>query len=150
MEVMMKINKMYTKISEKHVLQTNTFKNACIAFISGGSMGAIAQILYIWFVNILKMSDTTASSYIILLVIVLTSILTGIGVYDKLAQKCGAGVFIPISGFANALTSCAMEYKNEGLIYGIGSNVFKLAGSVITYGIVSTYILGILRYLLKI
>jgi stage V sporulation protein AC len=79
-------------------------------------------------------------------IIFITALLTGFGIFDKISQNTGAGSFIPISGFANALTSSALESKSEGLIYGIGSNMFKLAGSVITYGIVSAYILGILRY----
>jgi hypothetical protein len=71
-------------------------------------------------------------------------------IFDKIAQKCGAGTFVPISGFANALTSSALECKSEGIIYGIGSNMFKLAGSVITYGIVSAYLLGIVRYVVYV
>ena len=79
-------------------------------------------------------------------IIFVSALLTGLGLFDKLAQIFGAGTFVPISGFSNSLTSAALESKAEGLIYGIGSNMFKLAGSVITYGIVSAYILGIIRY----
>ena len=68
------------------------------------------------------------------------------GIYDKLAQIFGGGLFVPISGFANALASSAMECRSEGFIFGIGSNMFKLAGSVIIYGIVSALIFSTLRY----
>ena len=71
---------------------------------------------------------------------------TGLGVYDKVAKHAGAGLFVPITGFSNALTSSALECKHEGLIYGIGSNMFKLAGSVITYGIVSAILLSLITY----
>ena len=74
---------------------------------------------------------------------------TGLGLYDVGAQYLGAGLFIPISGFANSLSSSALEAKNEGLIYGIGSNMFKLAGSVLTYGFVTAYILAILTYIIQ-
>ena len=85
---------------------------------------------------------------VIVTIILITAITTGFGIYDKAAQYCGAGLFIPISGFANSLTSAAMEGKSEGPIYGIGSNMFKLAGSVLTYGIASAFFFGALRFIL--
>ena len=119
---------------------------AIIAFVSGGIVALIGQGFYDLYTKVLDVSDKDGISLMLVTVIFITALLTGIGVFDKVSQKCGAGTFIPISGFANALTSSALESKSEGLIYGIGSNMFKLAGSVITYGIVSAYILGILRY----
>lgn len=119
---------------------------ALIAFISGGIIALIGQGFFDLYTKILNVSDKDGISLMLVTIIFITAILTGFGLFDKLAQKCGAGTFIPISGFANALTSSALESKSEGLIYGIGSNMFKLAGSVITYGIVSAYILGIFRY----
>ena len=85
--------------------------------------------------------------HLLVTIIFVSALLTGLGIFDKLGQLFGAGTFVPISGFSNALTSAALESKAEGLIYGIGSNMFKLAGSVITYGIVSVSFLGIIRYL---
>ena len=82
----------------------------------------------------------------VMVIVFAAALLTGLGIYDKLAQICGAGLFIPISGFANSLTACAMEGRSEGPIYGIGSTMFKLAGSVLTYGIVAAYTLGIVRW----
>ena len=93
------------------------------------------------------MEKDMAISISVVSIVVLSAVLTGLGVFDKLAQYCGAGLFVPISGFANALTSCAMEGKSEGLIFGIGSNMFKLAGSVLTYGICAAVLFGMLRYL---
>ena len=91
-------------------------------------------------------SKENATILTILLFILLAGVFTGFGVYDKMAKKAGAGFFVPITGFSNALTSSAMECKREGLIYGIGSNMFKLAGSVITYGIVSAIVFSLIRY----
>ena len=79
-----------------------------------------------------------ADAYVIMAVTVMAiaSLSTAIGVYDQLSRKCGAGMFVPISGFANSLTSSALEGKSEGWVMGIGCNMFKLAGTVITYGVV--------------
>ena len=120
---------------------------AIIAFISGGIVALIGQAFYDLYSKGFNVEDKDAISLMLVTIIFITALLTGLGVFDKISQKTGAGTFIPISGFANALTSSALESKSEGLIYGIGSNMFKLAGSVITYGIVSAYILGILRYI---
>lgn len=123
---------------------------AIIAFISGGVVAIIGQAFYDLYTIALKVDGKDAVSLMLVSIIFITALLTGLGVFDKIAQKTGAGTFIPISGFANSLTSSALESKSEGLIYGIGSNMFKLAGSVITYGIVSAYILGIIRYIVYI
>ena len=96
----------------------------------------------------LGVDQTTAMSMCVVTIILIAAILTGIGVFDKAAQVCGAGLFVPITGFANSLTSCALEGKTEGFIYGIGGNMFKLAGSVLTYGIASAFVFGSIRYLL--
>lgn len=120
---------------------------AIIAFISGGLVAIIGQLIFDIYNKGFNINDKDSISLMLVTIIFITALLTGIGIFDKIAQKTGAGTFIPISGFANALTSSALESKSEGLIYGIGSNMFKLAGSVITYGIVSAYILGILRYI---
>lgn len=120
---------------------------ALIAFFSGGIVALIGQCLFDLYNKGFNIEEKDSISLMLVTIIFITALLTGIGIFDKIAQKTGAGTFIPISGFANALTSSALESKSEGLIYGIGSNMFKLAGSVITYGIVSAYILGILRYI---
>ena len=108
----------------------------------------LAQISKVLLMEYFMIEASLASSYVIACIIIITSITTGLGWYDKLAQYCGAGLFIPISGFSNALTSSALEGKSEGLIYGIGSRMFALAGSVLTYGIVSAALFAFIRYLL--
>ena len=94
------------------------------------------------------MEEKSALSLVVVTIILATALATGFGVYDKLAQRCGAGLFIPISGFANALSAAALEGRSEGPIYGIGTNMFKLAGSVLTYGIASAFFFGALRFLM--
>ena len=136
----------YKKISEKNKTFKNKKKNLLMAFIGGGVIALLSQGIFDIFFYALNQDEKTSLTLMLVVVIFVSALLTGIGVFDKIAQHFGAGSFIPISGFSNALTSCALESKSEGLIYGIGSNMFKLAGSVITYGIVSAYLLGIIKY----
>ncbi len=134
--------------AKAHVPKQHKGKNALIAFISGGLIGAIGQALCYLYMDIFALDEKNALPIVIVTIILLTAITTGFGIYDKAAQYCGAGLFIPISGFANSLTAAAMEGKSEGLIYGIGTNMFKLAGSVLTYGIASAFFFGALRFLM--
>ena len=83
-----------------------------------------------------------------LIVVAITSILTAFGLFDKIGQRAGAGTYIPITGFANSMTSSAIEGKSEGIILGIMSNMFKLAGAVIVAGVVSAFISSSLIYLI--
>lgn len=137
----------YNNVVNKNKSNKNKIKNAFMAFISGGCVALIGQGIYDLFFYAFNVDSKNALTLTLVMIILVSAILTGFGLFDKLAQYMGAGSFIPISGFSNALTSAALESKSEGLIYGIGSNMFKLAGSVITYGIVSAYILGILKYI---
>lgn len=137
----------YKKIVDENKTSKNKFKRALLAFIGGGCVALLGQLIYDLLI-LAKIESKDALSLMLVSIIAISAILTGFGVFDKIAQHIGAGSFIPISGFSNALTSAALESKSEGLIYGIGSNMFKLAGSVITYGIVSAYILGIVKYCL--
>ena len=113
-------------------------------------MGIIGQGLLTMYQQLLGLDAKAAAGPMVITVVFVTALLTGLGIYDKLVQKCGAGLFIPISGFANSLTSCAMEGRSEGPIYGIGSTMFKLAGSVLTYGIAAAYTLGLLRWVVSL
>lgn len=132
------------EVQKKHTVNEHKTKKAMIAFVFGGSFAVVVQLLSDYLD--VSMSHDLATTLATMIVIFVSSLLTGLGVYDKLAQKVGAGLFIPISGFSNALTSSALECKSEGLIFGIGGNMFKLAGSVLTYGIVSAIIFTAIRY----
>lgn len=139
--------KQLKELSDRHQVQKNQIKKIGIAFVSGGIMAILGQIILE--ILMLYYSKENATILTTLLFIFSASLLTGIGVYDQIAKWAGAGLFIPITGFSNALTSSALECKNEGLIYGIGSNMFKLAGSVITYGIVSAILFSMFSYLVR-
>ena len=85
---------------------------------------------------------------VILTLIIIASILTALGIFDTCVSKLKSALIIPITGFAHSMTSAALEYRKEGLVLGIGANIFKLAGTVILYGIVSVYVFGILRLII--
>ena len=119
-----------------------------IAFIVGGIVGVIGQLLITFYSSFESISESTASNLMMVTLIFLSSLFTGLGFFDHLVSKFGAGLIVPITGFSHSTTSSAMEYRKEGLVYGIGSNIFKLSGSVILYGVVSAYIFGIIRYII--
>lgn len=136
----------YNKLADKLKPKIPYFKNCIYAFLFGGSIGAFGQLLFNIYVNLMHLSDDNASALMSVSIVLIASILTGLGLYDKAAKKAGAGTFVPISGFANSMTSAALEAKSEGLVLGIGCNMFKLGGTVITFGIVASTILGVIRY----
>lgn len=137
----------YKKLTKKFSPKENKMKNMIIAFIVGGLIGLLGQILITVYSSFDNISTNDASSLMMVTIIFLSCLFTALGFFDKWVSKAGAGLFVPISGFAHATSSSALEYKKEGLVFGIGSNIFKLTGSVILYGVVSAYIFGIIRFI---
>lgn len=142
--------KVFNEIVKIRKFKPNKINHAIWAFLCGGLIGLFGQLLLLFFNNTLNLSVQDSRTYMYFVIIFITNILTSIGVFDMFSTYAGAGAFIPISGFANALTSCAIEGRSEGLIFGIGSNMFKLAGSVIVYGISSAIIYSIFYYFLSL
>ena len=136
----------YKKIVNKYYPSENKIKNALLAFISGGIIGIISVIIFN-ILNYFKISNSNI--YTIVILILLASILTALSIFDNLVEKFKCGIIIPITGFAHSMTSSAIDYKKDGFIQGIGSNTFKLAGSVILYGTVSAFILTIVRVIIN-
>ncbi|MCR5787888.1 MAG: SpoVA/SpoVAEb family sporulation membrane protein [Bacilli bacterium] len=135
----------YKKIVDKHTKKDKKDRNYVKAFMSGGLLGFISQLIFIIFTSVFKFSEHSVSSYISLSIIGIASFLTALGIFDKIILKARSGLIIPTTGFAHSVTSSAIDYKKEGFINGIGSNVFHLAGSVILYSIVASFILAIVR-----
>lgn len=140
--------KEYQKIVDKHKPKEKRGLNALVAFVIGGMVGVIGQFLIEFYSSYLDISTKDASVFMIVTLIFFASLFTALGFFDKWVSFAKCGLIIPIIGFAHSMTSAGIEYKKEGPIYGLGSNIFKLAGSVILYGIVSAWIFGFLRYLL--
>lgn len=141
---------LFAKTAKKNYPKKPKVRNAIVAFLSGGLVAIIGQVILNIILNYTDYTLKEALPFVSITIIIITVILTGFGVYDKIGQICGAGLFIPISGFANSMASSAIESRSEGLVYGVGGNMFKLAGTVIVYGVVATYILGIIRFLLSL
>lgn len=132
----------YYKIIKDVTPKDKKYRNYLLAFFMGGLISFLAELINIILSEYTSISLEDRTIIIIFLFILIGAILTGVGIFDNLVQIFGAGLFIPITGFSNAICSEAMEYKSEGPIYGIGANMFKLAGSVITYGVVTSIILS--------
>ena len=139
----------YKKITEKYIPKENKFKKMIIAFFVGGLIGLFGQILIKFYSSFENISINEASNLMMVTIIFLSCLFTALGFFDSWVEKAGAGLFIPISSFAHATTSSALEYKKEGFVFGIGSNIFKLSGSVILYGVMAAYVFGIIRFLLE-
>ena len=138
----------YNEIVKKHSPKEDISKNAMIVFVAGGIFGALSELLLELYMIWLNVPRKEAGVIVIITLIILSSILTAIGIFDILVSKLKCALIIPITGFAHSMTSAALEYRKEGLVLGIGANIFKLAGTVILYGIVSVYIFGIIRILI--
>ena len=139
-------NELISNIINKTEPKRKIFKNAFQAFFIGGIICLIAQVIntiYLYFFD-LKTSNTLT----LLTMIFISSILTSFGLYDKIGQFAGAGTIIPITGFANSVTSSAMEYKSEGVVTGIINNMLKLAGSIIVTGAISAFVVATILYFL--
>lgn len=142
------MNQKIEKVKKMTTPKKNILPNALKAFLVGGVICIIAQAIITLFEKGLNFSKQDSSSLTVGIMVLLATILTGFGIYDRIGQFAGAGSIIPITGFANSMASSALESKSEGIITGILMNMFKLAGSVIVVGVLSAYILGLIRYLL--
>ena len=143
-------NKIYNQILDKEDVKRPIVKNCIKAFIVGGFICFLGELLLIFFNNILNLDKDISIALMSIVLIIATSILTGIGIFDRIGEFSGAGTIIPITGFANSMTSSALESKSEGIILGILTNMFKLAGAVIAAGIISAFIVGSLYYFIGV
>ena len=135
----------YKNLVKKKYPKQNKLKNMLIAFVIGGSLGLIGQIFSRLLVILFGMSVKVSYSVVCLITIFLASLFTGLNFFDDWVTKTKCGLIVPTSGFAHSITSCGLEYKKDGMITGIGANFFKLAGSVLLYGIISAFILCVMK-----
>lgn len=137
----------YNSIVNKHTPKEDKLKNSLIVFLTGGIIGVLSELLLNCYSLWLSLPRKESGILVILTWIIIASLLTAFGVFDLLVRTFKSGLLIPITGFAHSMTSAALDYKTEGLVLGIGANIFRLAGTVILYGVVSVYIFGLLRIL---
>lgn len=142
------MKKEYLQLVDKHTPKEDVLKNAVITFLCGGIIGTISELLLqnymIWF----SISRKDSGVLVILTLIVIASLLTAFGIFDVWVAKLKCALIVPITGFAHSITSAALDYRKEGFVLGLGANIFKLAGTVILYGIVSVYVFGLIRILI--
>ncbi|WP_138493436.1 stage V sporulation protein AC [Paenibacillus pinistramenti] len=134
----------YKRIAKKHEPSRSVFSNCARAFLVGGVICTIGQAIQEFFKAVFDMSEREAANPTVAVLIIISIILTSMGVYDKIAQWAGAGSAVPVTGFANSMCSSALESRSEGLVLGVGANMFKLAGSVIVFGVVAAFVIGII------
>ena len=138
--------KEYADFVNEHEPSSPHLLNFIKAFVIGGFICFLGQ----WLINLflsLGLPKENASAATSVSLIFLSALLTGLGVYDKIAKHAGAGTLVPITGFANSIVSEAIEFKSEGFILGMSANMFKLAGPVLVYGTSASVIYGIILFI---
>ena len=138
----------YAVWCEKVGPRSPLFKDCLWAFAAGGGICLLGEGFRVGYAA-LGCTLTAASTLTSLSLIFLSALFTGLGLYQKLAARAGAGTLVPITGFANAVVSPAIEFKNEGLVTGTGARMFTIAGPVIVYGMLASMVWGVLWYLLR-
>ncbi|PZE22766.1 stage V sporulation protein AC [Paenibacillus xerothermodurans] len=133
----------YQALAKKNEPRRPLVRNCIIAFLVGGLICTIGQAITEFFVRYYGFTEVKAASPTVAVMVFIAVVLTSIGVYDKIAQWAGAGTAVPVTGFANSMCSAALEYRSEGLVLGVGSMMFKLAGSVIVFGTVAAFFVAL-------
>lgn len=124
-------------------------KDTALAFLFGGAICTVGQVFLNLYQNILNLESEQARTAVSITMIFLGALLTGLDIYCKLAKYAGAGTLVPITGFANAIVSPAIEFKAEGLVLGVASKMFVIAGPVLVYGITASSVVGLIALILK-
>ena len=140
----------YKKYVEEVSPKPTYLKNYILAFLVGGLICIIAHTVNEFYLKFLSLEKLDASTATLITLIFIGAFLTGIGKYDLIGKRAGAGSAIPITGFANSIVSPAMEYKREGFVLGVGANLFKIAGPVLVYGIGSSIVFGFIYYVFTV
>lgn len=135
----------YTYYTVHHAPKSPLLKDAVCAFLFGGGICVFAELLLTVY-KLIGFQEDNARLFVTLTLIFITCFLTGIGVFDRISKIGGAGTFVPITGFANAMVSPAIDYTAEGYVLGLGSKMFIIAGPVIVYGTVASVVYGIIYY----
>lgn len=140
-------NEKYKEYIKEFLPKDKKMKKAFISFLVGGIVGVIGELLTELYINIFNMNYNDSINLMMITLIFFSCLFTAIGFFDTWVVKTGAGLFVPITGFAHSMAASSIEYKKEGMIFGIGSNIFKLSGSVILYGTVFAFIFAFIRYI---
>ena len=139
----------YSKMTDKASPNSPVILNCVKAFLFGGLICTFGQLLNTLFQNA-GLGEDEVKIATPCVIIIITAILTGIGVFDKIARHAGAGTIVPITGFANSVVSPALEFKHEGAVLGTAAQMFTIAGPVIVYGVGSSVLYGLIIFIFKL
>ena len=139
-------NKQYNTMVQQYSPPSPTGKNCAMAFLVGGGICTLGQALQQLYVN-MGVSQVDAPTWVSVTLVALSAVLTGLGLYDKIAKHAGAGTLVPITGFAKSVVSPAVEFKAEGLVTGMAAKMFVIAGPVIVYGSVAAMVYGLIFWI---
>lgn len=146
----MKISKQtYARFADAHAPRSPIVKDCLWAFFVGGAICTLGQILHDIFQKLCSFSEETAATLTSVSLILGAVILTAFGIFDNLAKHAGAGTLVPITGFANAVVSPAIDSRSEGFVLGVGAKIFTVAGPVLLYGTLAGFIYGILYWIFE-
>ncbi|MBR5119506.1 MAG: stage V sporulation protein AC [Clostridia bacterium] len=144
----MKISKQtYARFADAHAPRSPILKNCLFAFLVGGTICTLGQILRDVFQNLCSFDEETAGTLTSGSLILIAVVLTALGTFDKIAKHAGAGTLVPITGFANAVVSPAIDSRAEGLVLGVGAKIFTVAGPVLLYGTLAGFVYGVILWL---
>ena len=147
----MNMNKeQYKKYVSAHAKRSPLLKNCCFAFIIGGFICLLGELLTILYRSLSFIPSSQAHTLTSITLIFLSVLLTGLGVYDKIAKVAGAGTLLPITGFANAVASPAIDSRSEGYVLGVGAKIFTVCGPVILYGTLAGTIYGVIYCIISL
>jgi stage V sporulation protein AC len=140
--------KKYELLEKQYETKRPLLKNVLKAFFVGGFFCLIGQAITYVFIYFFNFTEQTAGNPTVATMVFISMLLTGFGVYDHIGQFAGAGSAVPVTGFGNSVISAAIEHKTEGYVLGVGGNIFKLAGSVIVFGVFSAFVVALIKTIL--
>lgn len=135
----------YQKLQKENEIKRPIVTNCLKAFFVGGFICCLGQLISTFYVYYFEFTEQTVGNPTVATLIIITMFLTGFGLYDQIGQYAGAGTAVPVTGFANAVISSAIEHRPEGFILGVGTNMLKLAGPVIVYGVFSAFVIALIK-----
>lgn len=144
----LEISEKYKEMVDKNNPPSSFFKDVVKAFIVGGLICDVGQLVMNLFLMV-GISKDNVGFYVASVMVFLGALFTGLGLYDELGRFAGAGSIVPITGFSNSIVAPAMEFKKEGYVFGVGAKMFVLAGPVLVYGISSSIVAGLIYYVIK-
>lgn len=143
-------NTEYLELVKKVAPKTNEKSTLFHAFLVGGTICLLGQFIRYLLSYVFSLYGDVLAGATSIVLIFLGSLFTGLGIYDRIGKFAGGGSIVPITGFANSVTSPAMEFRSEGFIYGVGAKMFVIAGPIIVYGVLSSVTVGIIYYIISL